>query len=178
MHLVSRASTDADALRRVAQGDVGALGEVYDRHAGALLGFASRACGSNDAEDVVQAVFVRAARAAPAYDGRADSARAWLFGIAARLLQERRRSLGRFTRALMGLRMQSPSSRPPHEPHRLDLDKALQQLSEAKRIVLLLAEVEGFTCEEIAAILTIPVGTVWTRLHHARKELRHSYGAR
>jgi len=42
--------------------------------------------------------------------------------------------------------------------------------------VLLLAEVEGFSCPEIAEMLDIPVGTVWTRLHHARRELRTTWG--
>ena len=41
--------------------------------------------------------------------------------------------------------------------------------------MLLLAEVEGFTCEEIAAMLAVPVGTVWTRLHHARRQMRAFY---
>ena len=36
---------------------------------------------------------------------------------------------------------------------------------------MLMAEVEGLTCEEIARALAIPVGTVWTRLHAARREL-------
>ena len=45
----------------------------------------------------------------------------------------------------------------------------------AKRTVLVLAEVEGFSCEELATMLSIPIGTVWTRLHHARRELRRFY---
>jgi RNA polymerase sigma-70 factor (ECF subfamily) len=53
-----------------------------------------------------------------------------------------------------------------------DLDRALGRLSTAKRSVVVLSEIEGFTCEEIAVMLRIPIGTVWTRLHHARKELR------
>jgi RNA polymerase sigma-70 factor (ECF subfamily) len=58
---------------------------------------------------------------------------------------------------------------------RRDVEKAVATLTEAKRVVLLLADLEGFTCEEIAAMLGIPVGTVWTRLHHARRELRAFY---
>jgi RNA polymerase sigma-70 factor (ECF subfamily) len=52
-----------------------------------------------------------------------------------------------------------------------DLARALEQLSTAKRTVLLMAEVEGMTCAEIADALGIPIGTVWTRLHHARREV-------
>ena len=174
VRLVRQASTDAQALDRVAQGDVGVLGEVYDRHGRALLAFVSRVHDSSDAEDVVQEVFVRASRNAADYDGRTESARAWLFGIAARIIQERRRSLRRLSRALVRFGAHSSSSHHA-EPQRLDIDKALRRMSEAKRVVLVLAEVEGFTCDEVANILSIPVGTVWTRLHHARKELRRFY---
>lgn len=169
------ASPDHEALGRVAGGDVGALGEVYDRHAKALLRFASRAAGPSDAEDVVQTTFVTAARIAATYDGRTDNARAWLFGVTARVLQERRRALFRLTRALRRIASDRSPAPAPSDAHRTDLDRGLLEISENKRVVLLLAEVEGFTCEEIAAMLGVPIGTVWTRLHHARKELRGFY---
>jgi RNA polymerase sigma-70 factor (ECF subfamily) len=173
----ARASDDAEALARVARGDVGALGEIYDRHAAALLGFASRCTSGRDAEDLVQATFVRAASAAATFDAGSGSARSWLFGITAHLVQERRRSFARLTRAL--LRFEVPglsrvSSSSPEED-RNDLQKGLRRLTETKRVVLLLSEVEGFTCEEIATMLDVPVGTVWTRLHHARREMRAFY---
>jgi RNA polymerase sigma-70 factor (ECF subfamily) len=131
--------------------------------------------GAGDAEDIVQSAFVRAVRMAPSYDGRGPTARPWLFGIAARLVQERRRSLGRFARAL--LRLRPPGGSPWLAPrvHPLDLERGLSRLSQAKRVVIVLAEVEGFSCDEIARMLDVPVGTVWTRLHHARRELRRHY---
>ena len=178
LQLVPKPRTDAldtVALDRVAGGDVGALGQVYDRHAVALLRFASRAAGSHDAEDLVQATFVRAVKVAATYDGRADDARSWLFGIMARLMQERRRSFARFTRAVLRLAEGSAHATGPQDAHRSDLERGLRELSDAKRLVIVLAEVEGYTCDEIAKMLGIPVGTVWTRLHHARKELRAFY---
>lgn len=167
---------DTEALARIARGDVGALGEIYDRHARALLAFASRSVGGHDAEDLVQSTFVRAAKAAATFDGRSTSARAWLFGIAARLVQERRRSFARFARALLRFEVAMPFT--SADESRSDLQKGLFGLSEAKRVVLLLAEVEGFSCEEIATMLGVPVGTVWTRLHHARREMRAFYEER
>lgn len=168
---------DARSLSRVANGDVGALGELYDRHASALLGFATRCTGAQDAEDLVQATFVRAARSAATFDSRHASARSWLFGITAHLVQERRRSFARLARALLrfdaGAVTGASTSQPDEE--RNDLRKGLDRLTESKRVVLLLAEVEGFTCEEIASMLDVPVGTVWTRLHHARREMRAFY---
>jgi len=43
--------------------------------------------------------------------------------------------------------------------------------------VLLLADLEEVSCEEIASALGIPVGTVWTRLHYARRELQQQFAA-
>ena len=49
-------------------------------------------------------------------------------------------------------------------------------MSAKKRETLLLAEVEELSCDEIAGALKIPIGTVWTRLHHARRELQIALG--
>jgi RNA polymerase sigma factor (sigma-70 family) len=53
-------------------------------------------------------------------------------------------------------------------------EAALGSLSDDKRLVFLLVEREGLSGEEVAASLEIPVNTVWTRLHHARAELRRA----
>jgi len=164
---------DAEALARIARGEIAGLAELYDRHAPALLRFAARLCGSSDADDIVQTTFERAARAAATFDHRSTSARSWLFGIAARVAKERRRSTVRFARAMF--RLDTRGTHVPSGEARSDLQKGLARLSEAKRVVLLLAEVEGFTCEEIAVVLDVPVGTVWTRLHHARREMREFF---
>jgi RNA polymerase sigma-70 factor, ECF subfamily len=52
---------------------------------------------------------------------------------------------------------------------------ALETLSEEHRSVLLLAVVEGFTCREVAAILSVPIGTVMSRLNRARRALREAF---
>ncbi len=88
------------------------------------------------------------------------------------------RSLFRFGRALseLTLREAQRSVDPAHQLGARDdvarLAAALPKMTEAKRLVLLLAEVENLDCKAIADALEIPIGTVWTRLHHARKELR------
>ncbi len=178
LRLVAPPAADSEALARIARGDVGALGELYDRHAAALLRFALRSAGADDAEDIVQGTFERVAKVAASYDGRSSSARSWLFGIAVHIMRERRRSFARLSRALLRLGWSTNAVAP--EETAGDLQRGLATLREPKRLVLLLAEVEGFTCEEIAEMLSIPIGTVWTRLHHARRELRAFYdgGAR
>ena len=79
----------------------------------------------------------------------------------------------RFARAV--LRLDVSAMHWPTGEARRDLQKGLLRLTETTRVVLLLAEVEGFTCDEIATLLDVPVGTVWTRLHHARREMRAFY---
>lgn len=176
LRLVPLQAPDSEALARIARGDVGALGELYDRHAGALLRFAQRSAGADDAEDIVQGTFERVAKVAASYDGRSPNARSWLFGIAVHIMRERRRSFARLSRALLRFEWSTNAVAP--EETTGDLKRGLATLREPKRTVLLLAEVEGFTCEEIAEMLSIPIGTVWTRLHHARRELRAFYEGR
>jgi RNA polymerase sigma factor (sigma-70 family) len=163
---------DAAVLARVAAGDVRALASLYDRYSAQLMMFARR-IDANDAEDVVQTVFMRVLRIAATFRSDASSARPWLFAITTRVLQERTRGLRRWHAARMRLLEKSSDRYGSDGIERIgDVHRALSQLSMAKRVVLVLAEVEGFSSEEIATMLQIPVGTVWTRLHHARKELR------
>lgn len=164
-------ASDAALLEAVARGDLAGLGQLYERHAESVLRFARRARGESDAEDVVQATFERAVKTAERYDGRSDSARSWLLGIAARILQERRRSAWRLSRLLAAVSWQrTPVCSPSHAEG--DIRRGLERLSDAKRVVVVLVEIEGFRGEDVAQMLDIPVGTVWTRLHHARRELR------
>lgn len=172
----SSAPSDGALLARVAGGDVAALGRIYDSYAPTLLRFARRLGARDEAEDVVQNVFLRVVRLAATFDPNAASARPWLFAITIRVIQERRRALRRLASAMSALSLQKAQPLAAPGPDRRELDKCLQKLSLAKRTVVLLAEVEGFACDEIAQMLEIPVGTVWTRLHHARRELRDAWG--
>lgn len=169
-------ASDPDVLRRLAGGEIGALGELYDRYHEALRRFVARATSdAHDVEDLVHATFLAAAKAASRYDGR-PSCRPWLIGIAVRHLRQRRRAFGTLLAVLSSLHGAKPRAADPRPAlhARNDVERALARLSEAKRIALLMAEVEGWTCAEIATELDIPIGTVWTRLHAARRELREA----
>lgn len=170
------ATTDPELMARLAAGDIGALGELYDRHRFAVRRFLARATSdAEDVDDLVHGAFLTAVKSAGRYDGR-ESARPWLIGVAVQLLRRRRRSVGRWLQILAALSHVRPNSAEPPStlPVRGELERALARLSEAKRLTILLAEVEGWTCPEIAAFLEIPIGTVWTRLHAARRELRRA----
>jgi RNA polymerase sigma-70 factor (ECF subfamily) len=165
-------ASDAGLLARVASGDLDALGTLYDRYAGDLLRFTLQMGAAVDAEDVVQIAFLRALRLAATFDPAAASARPWLFAITVRVLREHRRSFRRWVNALFRLQQTDGAIVQPQSEARRDIARGLDQLSSSKRLVLLLAEVQEFSCPEIASMLGVPVGTVWTRLHHARRELR------
>jgi RNA polymerase sigma-70 factor (ECF subfamily) len=173
--------TDGELLARVARGEYAAFTPLYDRHQEAVARFVARATRrSPDVEDIVQETFLCAARKAASFDGRA-SCRPWLLGIAARHILHARRTLTRFRGFLerhRRLEILPPAPDPQQDAEKQQeyrrLEQSIAGLSEAKRVVLLLTEIEDMTCEQVAAALDIPIGTVWTRLHHARRELREA----
>ncbi len=168
--------SDAELMRELAQGQLGALGELYDRYQAPLHAFIARATrDAHDVDDLLQATFLAAAKSAARYDGRA-ACRPWLIGIAAQLIRRRRQTFARLLAMLAALGHAQPRASDPRPSlqARADVERALARLSEAKRLTLLMAEVEGLSCAEIAEALAVPIGTVWTRLHAARRELRRA----
>ena len=170
---------DPELMQQLAAGQLGALGELYDRYQAPLRSFLARATrDAHDVDDLLHAAFLAAAKSADRYDGR-SSCRPWLIGITAQLLRRRRQTFSRLVSVLAALKgTQPPASDPrPTLQARTDLERALGQLSEAKRLTVLMAEVEGLSCAEISTALAVPIGTVWTRLHAARRELRQALDA-
>ena len=127
--------------------------------------------------DVVQETFVRAMRHLPSLrdDARFGS---WLFGIAHQLCVQRARRAGR-EEGLGDLLAEVPDDSLPRPGDLLvrDEDAAgvfalLAELPEAQRAALTLHVLEDFSLEEIAAVTAVPLGTVKSRLHHAKRALR------
>jgi RNA polymerase sigma-70 factor (ECF subfamily) len=173
--------TDAELVRRVSDGDLSPLGVLYDRHHEGVRQFVARATsGGGDVDDITHEAFLTLAKIAARYDGR-TSARPFLLGIAAQLVRRRKRGLMRWALALTSLagggdhpRVRTPEEMAATGEEMRSFDAALGQLTEEKRLVFLLVEREGLSGEEVARALEIPVNTVWTRLHHARNELRRT----
>lgn len=169
-------SPDAAIMSRLARGDSGALGELYDRYQAGIRRFIIRATSdASDVDDLLHATFLSAAKIAGRYDGR-ESCRPWLIGIAAQHIKRRHRAFGRLVAVLTsfgGARARALDPRSSLDA-RPDVERALRLLSEPKRVTFLMAELEGLSCPEIAEALKIPIGTVWTRLHAARRELRQA----
>jgi RNA polymerase sigma-70 factor, ECF subfamily len=170
---------DPDLLLGVAGGDLGALGELYDRYAREVWRAVSRCLpDGSDAEDVVHATFLKLPQIAASYDGRA-SCRNWLCGVAVRLALRHRRGVGRFRHMLsafahevVGRSAGDPERKASGNQELRVLERALAGLSEKKRAVFVLVELEGLSIEESSRALEIPAATARTRLFHARRELQ------
>jgi len=174
-----KAVGDPEILKGVVAGDPGALGELYDRYARDVWRAVRRTLASaTDVDDVVHATFLGLPRIAASYDGRA-SCRNWLCGIAVNLAVRQRRGKQRFQRMIEAF-AHTLTGRSPGDPERRAsgseelavLDRALATLSERKRAVFVLVELEGLSADEAGQSLDIPAATVRTRLFHARRELK------
>jgi RNA polymerase sigma factor (sigma-70 family) len=166
---------DAPFVKAVASGDISALGVLYDRHYVAVRQFLRRVgLEEGEVDDVAQDVFLSLRACAGRFDGR-SSARPLLLGIAARRSMRARDRIRRWARALLLSPSATPVARPDEllqraDEHRL-FDAALGRISERKRVVFIMMEREGMSSREVADALGVPIGTVWTRLFHARAEL-------
>lgn len=173
------ADADAHLVVRMAAGDLDGLGTLFDRYGDQVRRFVLRmGVREADADDLVQNTFLGALRSSNRYDAEYP-VRAWLFGIAAMMVRRYRRSAARFSARLRDWAQQPPTSTipPPDglaEQHQQTqrLSQAIERLSPKKREAFTLVVLEGVSGEQAAHALGVPVNTIWTRLHHARRELR------
>lgn len=137
----------------------------------------SRAASSSDGEDAAAEVFLVAWRRLDDVPG-GDAARVWLYGTARRVLANQRRSSRR--RGALQERLTAtpdvPASTPvEHEAERELVRKALLRIGPRDREVLLLAEWEGLSPAEIAAVSGCLTVTARGRLHRARRRFRTAF---
>lgn len=119
-------------------------------------------------EDLVQEAMLLAWRGFHQFN-RGANARAWLFRILFNCFYARARKERKAAFASLS-EVQGGSG--PMLQEAVEIAEAFQALHEEHRAVLLLGVVEGFTCQETAGILGVPIGTVMSRLSRARKALR------
>lgn len=128
-----------------------------------------------DLDDAVQEVFVVVFQRLAEFDGRAKVT-TWLFAIAQRVaMAARRRAASR--REVDADALPEPPSGPESDPEhaatqreaRRRLAAILDEIEPEKRAVFVMFEIEGLECEAIAEMIGVPVGTVYSRLHHARR---------
>ena len=152
---------------------------LFDRHGPAIHSYVARRLGQDAADDITAEVFLIAFQRRQGYQSAHANARPWLYGIATNLVGRRRRDEVRLFRAIARCGENSPAeplaeqvtNRVAAQAIRGRLASALSRLSRAQRDVLLL-RASGLSCQEIAAAISVPPGTVASRLARARRRVR------
>jgi RNA polymerase sigma-70 factor, ECF subfamily len=173
---------DRSRLLRVAAGDKDALRQLYDRHYPGLFQFIrTRLKDPVEAADVIQETFLAVWRQAGKFQGK-SSVRTWIYAIA------RNKAIDRTRRARDDADLDAvpeiADTAPQPEQLALAASDArrvracIDTLSPAHQRVIRLAYYEDSDYEEIAEIESIPVGTVKTRIFHAKKLLTRCLGGK
>lgn len=164
---------DNELVHLARKGDGGAIRALYQRHARRVFAVVRRMAGDDAlAEDWAQEAWVRVIRALPTFRGDSQFS-TWLHRIAVNSALHGRRSRERKagretaiddTHACRGATGDALL--------RLRLERAMERLPEGMRRVLVLHDVEGYTHEEIGAMLGVTAGTCKSQLFKARAKMR------
>ena len=130
-----------------------------------------------EAEEVAQQTFFKAYTAWDSFEGR-SSVRTWLFRIAINVCRRNLTTRKRFQgERLDHIELAHPETDPREEQMTEKVRQALKQLAPPHRLILTLFCIEGLKHQDIARIFDVPEGTVWSRLHKAKQELRKEFQA-
>ncbi|MBD0335021.1 MAG: sigma-70 family RNA polymerase sigma factor [Cyanobacteria bacterium Co-bin13] len=148
---------------------------LYQRYQAKVRSTLFQLCGEDGLDDLVQEVFLKAWKGLPQFRQQAQFS-TWLYRIAWNVASDQRQRQAKQRQQLESLRR---TAEPPHAPanimhlHYQDLvQRGLQSLSLEHQAVLVLHDLEQIPQKEVAVILAIPVGTVKSRLFHARAAMR------
>ena len=169
---------DIDLVARFNAGDTSAFSELFRRHHEDVTRLVARMLGPrSDAQDVVQEVFLQIFKSLPDFRGKSRLS-TWVYRIGVNVVLMHRRAAR--SRPLLAAEDAAPAptdSRPlPDEQVERSLrvaalERLMDRLSEKKRTVFVLHELQGLAPAEIAKVVRAPVLTVRTRLFYARREL-------
>ncbi|MGZ4614424.1 MAG: RNA polymerase sigma factor [Actinomycetes bacterium] len=168
--------SDEELLRAVVDGDTGALRALHERHSAWLTVRLVRRCNDRGlVAEVVQDTFVAVWRGAGSFRGDGEVA-GWLWGVAIRRLVSRLRARGRtlevpVAEVDVGTDV-SVEERVLAGVEYGDAGAALARLSPEMRAVVQATVLDGLTTREAGRLLGVPRGTVKTRLHRAKAQLR------
>jgi RNA polymerase sigma factor (sigma-70 family) len=168
---------DPEIVARIARGELDALGTLFDRYEAVVKRFIGRlGVAAADVDDLVQSTFLDVPGAAIRFDPR-WAPKTWLLGLAAMVVRRHRRSAQRQAARLAAWASEPwKRSFPEEDAERHDAAQravlALRRLSHKKREVFVMLVFEDLSGDEAARALGVPVATVWTRMHHARRDLQ------
>ncbi len=176
--------SDEALLASCAVGDSAALGALFDRHHEAVYRVVSRLLRmeASEIDDIVQTTFLEAWKSANRYNAK-GSVKSFLFGIAANTVRHHVRSVRRRRDAIESWQ---PPAQPANAPDDVlsraqqvnQLAIALDQLPHDLRVAYVLCDLEEVSGVDAARMLDVRAGTLWRRLHDARKALRESIESR
>ena len=182
--MIVNAPTDQTLIDQCLAGRREAFGQLVERYQHRLFHGLLHALGSaEDAQDVAQEAFINAFSKLASFKGEA-AFYSWLFRIALNAAVSAKRKNRRMMASVEARREASglepmdgnPSNEPSHAMHVSERQRlvrqALSELSDEFRTALVLKEMDGMSYEEIAAVVEVPLGTVRSRIHRARLELR------
>jgi RNA polymerase sigma-70 factor (ECF subfamily) len=183
LHAEQAQVSDVDLLRGIARRDELALASLYDRYRLILFGLLTRILISREeAEDVLQEVFLQVWRRAADFDEQRGRPFTWLVTLARSRAIDRLRVLASRQRLADLAAQNAPDEASDaatdtlHSEQREIVGRALAELPEEQRHTLKLAYFEGLTQSEIAAKLGTPLGTVKTRMRSGMIKLRELLG--
>lgn len=174
---IETAVQEIQLVNLVASGDRRALAELYERYSSLMLAVGLRILHNRrEAEDLLHDVFLEVWRRAGDYDRRRGTVRTWLLLRMRSRAIDRRRS-ARLTRQVLvddclQFGDEASSEDPATAPDRTAVRRALVDLPEEQRQVVVLGYFQGLSSTEIAEQVGVPVGTVKSRVAAARAKLK------
>ncbi len=171
--------SDQALLAACGTGDASALGALFDRFHVAVYRFAGRLPMTDELarDDLVQATFLEVQRAAPSFRGT-SSVKTWILGVAANIARHTLRGERR-RRAHQAAYLERMPAAPELLDAQLERKQLLARIAEAladlprdQQIAFILCDLEQLPGVEVARVLELPEGTLWRRLHTARKAVR------
>jgi RNA polymerase sigma-70 factor (ECF subfamily) len=171
-----------ELILQLQQGQIEALGEIYDRHNQLVFRTALAITGDSEAaSDLLQDVFLRVYRFADKVDPERPL-EPWLYRVTANLSctwvkrQKWTRPIDDLAEWLVGDNKTTPSQAAENAETRGNIEKAISRLPLSQRTVIVMYYVNGLSLQEISEILEVPVGTIKSRLHYGRRGLRNEMG--
>lgn len=173
--------SDAELWEKAAGGSAAAFGMLFERHARPVYNYCFRRTGDwSLAEDLTSAVFLEAWKRRERTALVSDNLLPWLLGVANNLLRNVRRSIRRHEKALERLPIPGDTpdfgddvaGRVDDEHQMVAILTAIRALPRRDQEVLALCVWQGLSYAETADVLSIPVGTVRSRLSRARRRVR------
>ena len=166
---------DKDLIARIAAGDKGAMRDFYTRYEQAVYAFAMGRCGNSDlASDCVHDTMLDVWRTASRFGGQ-STVKTWLFSIARNKLVDALRKRGKLS--FVDEVPESADTAPNPEAaaiaasEKQRLHTCLKELKDVQHSAIRLAFLEDLSYPEIAEIEAVPVGTIKTRIFHAKQAL-------